>query len=243
MDIPEFILFLLLAATVTVLSYVFDMLFARILPGRFLYYTIRMPGIVLHELAHVIGCFVTGAAIKNVVFFSKDGGSVTYSKPQIPYLGTVIISTAPLILLPLFLVLLTVFFPFITGSPLSFDLPSLGSSSSPFILLGSVTVLFATNLFIRFNGWFLLYLYLCTTVILSIAPSRQDLTNAAAGIALIAAACLVVIVSGYAPLVTLLDRILSLIESIFTIGLIFEMVVALVMLPLVLIYCIIKNRR
>ena len=146
MDITGFLLFLLLAATVTLVSYAFDRISGLVLPVRFLYYTVRMPGVVLHELAHVAGCLITGAEIRNIVLFSKDGGSVTYAEPKIPVLGTVIISTAPLLLLPLVLALLTAVVPVLTGNSTVFALPSPDSSLSPALLFAAVSGLFISNL-------------------------------------------------------------------------------------------------
>ena len=82
-------------------------LWAAAIPVRIIYLFIRFPGVVLHECSHIIGCLVTGARIRKVVLFSKDGGSVTYSRPLLPYIGDVIISTAPLFLLPLALSFIT----------------------------------------------------------------------------------------------------------------------------------------
>ncbi len=240
MDIIDFAAFLLLAATVTLISYGFDRLYAQILPVRLLYYAIRMPGIALHELAHIAGCLVTGAEIRKVVLFSKEGGSVTYAEPKIPLLGTVIISTAPLLLLPLFLALLTWIFPIVFGSSLGLALPP-PDNGLPFTgITTTVGSLFYNNLIVRFNGWFFLYLYLCVTIILSLAPSSRDFTNAAIGIALIAAACLLIIMSGNGLAISLLDRILAPMAYAFTLGLIFEVVVAVVSLPFLIIYGIRK---
>lgn len=241
MDTTGYLTFLLLAATVTAASYVLDRLYAEVLPARFLYAAIRLPGIALHELAHVAGCLVTGARIRNVVLFSKEGGSVTYAGPKIPVLGTVIISTAPLLLLPLVLSLLTWTFSSFLGCSLAIPLPETGSSEAPFQLIATIASLFSENLVVRFNGWFLLYLFLCVSIILSLAPSRQDFANAAAGIALIALAGLIVIASGYTPAVTLLGRVLDLMAYPFMLGFIFEMIVAVVSLPLIIIYGIRNN--
>jgi len=241
MDITGFLAFLLLAATVTVISYGFDRLYADILPVRLLYYAIRMPGIVLHELAHTAACLVTGAEIRKVVLFSKEGGSVTYAEPKIPLLGTVIISTAPLLILPLFLSFLTELFPIAVGSSPGITLTNQAIGFTPYGIITTVTGLFITNLFVRFNGWFLLYLYLCTSIILSLAPSRQDFTNAAIGIILIAASCLLIIASGYGPANSLLDWILVPMSYAFTLGFVFEMVVAVVSLPLILFWGIRKG--
>ncbi|MCX6686921.1 MAG: M50 family metallopeptidase, partial [Methanoregula sp.] len=107
MDIAGFFNFIILALLVILVSVGLDRLYARIAPFRLFYYALRFPGVVLHEIAHVAGCLVTGAEIKKIVLFSETGGSVTYANPKIPLLGTVIISTAPLFVLPLTLAGLT----------------------------------------------------------------------------------------------------------------------------------------
>jgi len=236
MDIAEYLMFLILAATVVVISGLLDRLYAVILPARFLYYAIRFPGIVLHELAHVAGCICTGAKIRSVVLFSREGGSVTYTRPKIPMLGTVIISTAPLLLLPLVLSLLTWIFSTYLGCTLTIALPGSLNGDAAYGILATAAGLFSANLIAAFNGWFLLYLYLCTTIILSLAPSRQDLTNAAAGILLIAGCGLLVIFAGYAPATSLLGRVLGLMAYPFLLGLLFEIVAGVVALPLALLY-------
>lgn len=234
MDIAGYLYFLLFGATVVLISGFLDRLYAAILPARFLSSAIRMPGIVLHELAHIAGCLLSGAKIKDVVLFSQEGGSVTYVKPKIPILGTVIISTAPLILLPLVLALLTWIFSSWLGCTLVIILPESSSSEVVFPVFATVAGIFYTNIIAQFNAWFLLYLYLCITIILSLAPSRQDLSNAAIGILLIAAGGLLIVISAYMPAISLLSQILDLIFYPFILGLVFEIVAGVVALPLVI---------
>jgi hypothetical protein len=236
MDVIDFAAFLLLAATVTLISYGFDRFFAQVLPFRTLYFGIRIPGIILHELAHAVGCIITGAKIKKIILISKEGGSVTYEEPKIPLLGTVIINTAPLLLLPLFLVLLTWAFQTVIGGPATLSLPPPEGNPAFSVIVENVFSLFYNNLILTFNLWFLAYIFFCVSIVLSLAPSPHDLKNAAAGIALITITCLLIIVSGYAPAIDLLARILALVAYAFTIGLVFEMIVAVVSLPFLLIY-------
>jgi hypothetical protein len=130
------------------------------MPFRAIYLFVRLPGVVLHECSHIIGCLMTGARIRNVVLFSKDGGSVTYTRPLLPFIGDVIISTAPLFLLPLALSFITWVFGMFLGCVFPGFPATIGS---PEVLVDLVKVIFSTfsdNLLIRFNGWFFLYLYL-----------------------------------------------------------------------------------
>ena len=107
MEIGAFLIVIATGIAVMILSLLLDHLWAQVLPVRFLYYILRCPGVVVHECSHILGCILTGASIKKVVFFSKEGGSVTYTKPKIPVIGDVIISTAPLFVIPLVLFALT----------------------------------------------------------------------------------------------------------------------------------------
>ena len=130
----------------------------------------------------MLGCLLTGAKIRSVVFFSREGGSVTYSPPVIPVIGNMVISTAPLLCIPLLLTVCTWFFSTYLGCsfpelPLTFD-----SNDTIVVLGGGIIGTFTQNLVIHFNGWFLLYLYLVLSLILSVAPSMQDFRNAAFGI-------------------------------------------------------------
>ncbi len=176
---PETFLFILLTGIIVIaLSYSLDRLWAAAMPVRILYLFIRFPGIVLHECAHVTGCLLTGARIRNVVLFSQNGGSVTYTRPLLPYIGDVIISTAPLFLLPLALSFITGIFSAWLGCIFPV-FPPLVSADVLLDLMNAIAGTFSDNLITHFNGWFLLYLYLTTSLVLSIAPSTQDWKNAA----------------------------------------------------------------
>jgi hypothetical protein len=67
---------------------------------QYIYYLFLFPGVVFHEMAHIVGCLISGARIKSILLFSKTGGEVVHEKPAIPYIGIFLISI----------------FPFITGS-------------------------------------------------------------------------------------------------------------------------------
>lgn len=239
MDLPGFFSCVILAALVILISFGLDRLFAQVVPFRSLYYAIRLPGVVLHEIAHIAGCLMTGARIRKVVFFSKEGGSVTYAEPKIPILGTVIISTAPLFFLPLVLAGLTWIFgtylgcfvpPFVTlAGDLSAGIPD---------MIKTVMTIFSFNLFTRFNGWFFLYLYLCGSIVLSLAPSGQDFKNAALGIGSLLVLCLLIVKSGFEPGILLISLFVGPLVTALSIGCMFEMIAVLVALPFVLIYVV-----
>jgi len=236
MAIIGFPLILITGIIVMVLSYTLDHLWAAAMPARAIYLFIRLPGVVLHECAHILGCFLTGARIRKVVLFSSAGGSVTYSRPFLPYIGDVIISTAPLFLLPLALS----FISWIFGTYLGCAFPAVSSPLEfPEVMAGlasSISGTIADNLLSRFNGWFLLYLYLTISLVLSIAPSPQDLKNAAAGLLLLILAGVLVLWSGIPWAVSAISRLAGLLGYGFMLGLVYGLVALIASLPLLLWY-------
>lgn len=236
MDTSSFFPVIVTGIGLIALSYALDHLWAAAMPVRIIYLFIRFPGVVLHECSHIIGCLVTGARIRKVVLFSKDGGFVTYSRPLLPYIGDVIISTAPLFLLPLAL-------SFITGIFRTYAycvFPAFPAAiDSPEVVLEVVKAIagtFSENLLIRFNGWFLLYLYLTISLVLSVAPSLQDMKNAAYGVILLTLAGFLVIWSGIPSAVSILTGLLHLLSFGFTLGLVYGLVTLAVSMPLLFWY-------
>jgi len=57
-----------------------------------------VPGVILHECAHALGCIFTGAKIQRIRFFKRDGGDIMHSPSPIPIIGQLIISLMPLII-------------------------------------------------------------------------------------------------------------------------------------------------
>jgi len=230
----ESLSFLIVIATgiaVMLISTMLDHLWAQVSPLRIFYYLIRAPGVIVHECSHILGCLVTGAAITNVVFFSKDGGSVTYTRPKIPVLGDVIISSAPLFCIPLVLVGLTWCFSRFLGCTFPAFPVIIDSANTLHDLAAGIVALFTLNLVAAFHPWFLLYLYFTLSLVLSVAPSTQDLTNAAIGIVLIALFGLFIFLSAVSWAVGILWQITSVIGMAFTLGLTFGLIALVISLP------------
>ncbi|MGB7788658.1 M50 family metallopeptidase [Methanoregula sp.] len=236
MQVLSFLLLIAMGIAVMILSLILDYLWARVLPVRFLYYILRFPGVVVHECSHILGCLLTGAEVQKVVLFSEGGGSVTYARPKIPLLGDVIISTAPVFCIPLVLAFCTwVFaqylgciFPVFPFPPDSTNMPG-----------GAVTVIFRmfdANIVTRFDPWFILYLYLTLSLILSVAPSLQDLKNAAIGITLIVVAGILVYLSGIPAAISILDDLTYVIGTGFSLCLVPGMIALAVSLPAIIWY-------
>jgi hypothetical protein len=236
LNVTPFLLVVFMGILVILISRALDVIWARVIPIRIFYYAIRAPGVIVHECSHILGCLVTGAKVKNVVFFSEEGGSVTYSSPKIPYLGDVVISTAPLLCIPLVLAGCTWVFSQYLGCvfpplPMGVD-----STDALFGLCTGILSMFTWNLIVRFNPWFLLYLYLTLTLVLSLAPSTQDIKNAAIGIGIITLVGILILWSSLPLAVTILEGITRLIGIGFAFGLMFGIIALVISSPLMVWY-------
>ena len=231
--------FLVVIATgilVMLLSTALDRVWASVIPVRGIYYLIRAPGVVLHECSHILGCILTGAKIQKVVFFSEEGGSVAYARPLLPWLGDVIISTAPLFCIPIVLSGITWCFASYLGCIFPAFPPTMLSTSA-IQQMGMIIIdLFLKNLIYHQNWWFLIYLYLTISLVLSVGPSPQDLRNAAVGILLLALAGALVFWSGIPWAVGALSEITAIIGMGFSLGLAFGLIAAACSLPLIAVY-------
>ncbi|MCK9593903.1 MAG: metalloprotease family protein [Methanoregula sp.] len=232
----SFLVVIGLGILVILISRTLDILWAQVIPIRFFYYIVRAPGVIVHELSHVFGCLIMGAKVKNVVLFSEKGGSVTYSQPKIPFLGDVVIGTAPLLCIPLVLAGCTWVFSWYFGC--IFPVLPLGvDSTGDLFLLGiGVVGMFTRNLIVVFNPWFLLYLYITLTLVLSVAPSAQDIKNAAMGICIITLAGLLILWSSIPLAVSILAGIIRLISIGFVLGLSFGIIALIISFPLIILY-------
>jgi hypothetical protein len=238
MDIhaAPFLLVILTGIGLIGISLALDVLWARVIPLRSFYYFIRAPGVIVHECSHIFGCLITGAKVKKVVFFSEKGGSVTYTSSKIPYLGDVVISTAPLLCIPLLLAGCTWVFSRYLGCVFP-PLPmGIASTDALLGLCIGIIGMFTRNLIIQFNPWFLLYLYVTLTLVLSLAPSTQDMKNAAIGIGMITLVGILILWSNLSLAVTLLEEITRLIGIGFAFGLMSEIIALVISSPLMIWY-------
>ncbi|MCX6808948.1 MAG: M50 family metallopeptidase [Candidatus Berkelbacteria bacterium] len=134
------------------------------------YQIFLMPGIIIHELSHLIFCVLTGAKVVSVTLFDAEGGRVEHEKPKLPIIGQLLISFAP----------------FVIGVILIFVLASfLGLKGIDFLgLKTNITNIFGLALsflsalrITDWKTWVCLYLILAVSVTLS--PSKQDFKNIA----------------------------------------------------------------
>ncbi len=167
---------------VVALSALLARIWSRFLPPA-LYRTMLIPGVVLHELAHALGCLITFARIEKMNLFDADGGSVKHGPPRIPVFGPVIISFAPLIFGIIAVLLLNKFF----GQCKVFVWLQM--------LLDIFYALFARSSSSHSVGVFLkitLYIYMLINIAITLSPSRQDVKNCVIAFVVILAAVIAV---------------------------------------------------
>jgi hypothetical protein len=238
MDIhaEPFLMVILTGIGIVGISLALDHLWARVIPLRSFYYFIRAPGVIVHECSHILGCLITGAKVKKVVFFSQKGGSVTYTASKIPYLGDVVISAAPLFCIPLLLAGCTWVFSKYLGCVFP-PLPmGIASPDALFGLCTGIIGMFTQNLIVLFNPWFLVYLYVTLTLVLSLAPSTQDMKNAAIGIGMITLLGILILWSNLHMAVTLLEEITLFVGIGFAFGFMSEIIALVISFPLMVWY-------
>ncbi len=149
-------------------SFSIDYLLSHSLLGQ-RYRIFVAPGVIVHELSHAVFCVLTGAKITKISLFDKTGGYVEHRPSKIPILGQFLISFSPFafgLLIIYFLIL------------------RLGLSNANFSLLpfSPTELLVQTFAAVRQIGFFnsqnLVFLYLITSICVTMTPSWQDLANA-----------------------------------------------------------------
>jgi hypothetical protein len=231
-----FLTVIFMGIMVILISRILDILWAQVLPTRFLYSLLRAPGVIFHELSHVLGCIISGAKVKKVVYFSSKGGSVTYSSPKIPYIGDLVINIAPLFCIPLLLAGCTWIFSEYLGCVFPPMPIGVNSLDALFGVVTGILGMFTSNLIIRFNPWFLFYLYLNLTLVLSVAPSSQDVKNAAIGIGIITLSGILILWSSNPLAGSILEGFVYLISVGFSLGLLFGIIALVISAPLAILY-------
>ncbi len=231
-----FLLVILMGIIVILISRTLDILWAQFLTMRFFYSLLRAPGVIIHELSHVLGCMITGAKVKKVVYFSKSGGSVTYASPKIPYIGDLVINLAPLFCIPLILAGCTWIFSEYLGCVFPPMPGNVNSMDALFGIFTGILGIFTSNIIIRFNPWFLVYLYLTLTLVLSVAPSNQDIKNAAIGIGIVTMVGMLIVWSSNPLAGSILEGFVYFLSIGFSLGLVFGIIALVISIPLIILY-------
>jgi hypothetical protein len=89
---------------------------------------------------------------------------------------------------------------------------------------------------VHFNAWFLVYLYIVLSLILSAAPSMQDFKNASIGICILAIAGLIILWSQVPWAVSILTEITRIMGMGFALGLGFGLIALVLSSPLLILY-------
>jgi len=139
---------------------------------KIVYYLILFPGVVLHELSHLLFCLLTGTKITDVSLFfpqrKEDGslelGHVAHESRWGPV--NAVLGLAPLILLPFALLVITHFL-----TPVSFS--DIFNTSAKLWLLEIFSLEFVTQHPLKAAAWF----YLALSIALATIPSRADLKS------------------------------------------------------------------
>lgn len=146
-----------------VCSYLINWLLVRSIIRKW-YRLFVAPGVVVHELSHAAGCLMTGSQITEINFWKASGGHVKHLASHDPLKR--LISDPMIALAPIW---------------------------GTFIILGLLTWLMMPELFevlqsrdysylseaINFTSWqSLVYLYLTTSLLATIAPSKTDMNYA-----------------------------------------------------------------
>jgi len=77
-----FVSVILMGIIVILISRTLDVLWAQVIPMRFLYSLLRAPGVIIHELSHVLGCLISGAKVKKLNIKTKKGNFELLIKPR-----------------------------------------------------------------------------------------------------------------------------------------------------------------
>lgn len=164
--IMELGLCLLVVLTV---AFIIDKLLAGSILGK-KYRIFVAPGVILHEAAHALFCLLTGARIKSVSLFDKEGGSVEHEQSKLPVLGPVLISLAPLAA-----GIIVIYF---LSSKLGIRENELNLANFRLQeLVEHFQKLVRSIDFSDYKNWIVLYLAL--SIVVTMTPSKQDLKNIA----------------------------------------------------------------
>lgn len=155
---------------ILILSLCIDFFMSRSMFGRGYRFFVA-PGIIVHELSHALMCLLTGAKIRSVSLFEKNGGSVEHTKSKIPIIGSILISMAPI-----FIGSFVIFFlSKIAGMDRLSVSFSEGFTSNFGQIVDNIKQIILSLDFHNTKTWILLYLVL--SVAITMAPSKQDFRN------------------------------------------------------------------
>ncbi len=167
-EIKDYRMILLIALILTIIitSYVINAILLLSVGG--VYRVFVAPGVIVHEMSHALGCVLTGAKIKSIEVFKKEGGEVKHTQPKIPIIGQIIISLAPFVVGFLAIYFLA---KVIGVKPIEADFMRNLSSDTVLSLWKAVKGIEYQEL----KSW--LALYLIISIAVTMTPSTRDLRN------------------------------------------------------------------
>ncbi len=148
------IAFFMLLFLIIILSFLLEKIWIKILQKSYPY--LLIPGVAIHELSHLLACYLTRAKVYRTKIISRRGGYIEHGKSKIPIIGSIIISFAPIVggIISVFIVIFLLDFPVI------------------------IDKYFLNLLLILVQSWqFWLGFYLITAILITLIPSWQDLKN------------------------------------------------------------------
>ncbi len=168
------------------------------------YSLIVFPGVVIHELSHLLACILTLAKVKEVKLFSFKGGYVRHQKPKIPIIGVPLISFFPVIGGALALIFIY--------KVIGFNLPQFSLSIS---FIRSFQSVFVVN---WQNYIFWIAIYLSISIIMSITPSKKDMRNSLFALLILFVLITILIEMGVVQSLNFLNPIINVIAFSLTVG-------------------------
>jgi hypothetical protein len=156
-------------------SYLINWLLARSIIWKHYRFFVA-PGVVVHELSHALGCIVMGAQITDINFWKANGGHVEHYPPKAKLIGEAIIALAPIWGTLALLAVLT-----------KLLVPNAFLYASTFNAQGIIE---SFNWF-SWQSW--LYIYLVTSLMATIAPSKTDMRYALASLVILTLALTVLL--------------------------------------------------
>lgn len=157
--------------------------------GKAVYLCVSFPGTVVHELSHLAGCLMTRTRVREIRLFSPrtEGdrfvlGSVSHDRPRGP-LSSFIIGTAPFWGGAVVLWLATTLLMPQTSAAVQLSLSVDGAASALGAFITSIVEMARALVAPDWRAW--LVLYLLISIPTHLAPSTEDLRNAAWGIVIV----------------------------------------------------------
>lgn len=186
-------------------SYLINWLLVRSIIRRYYRFFVA-PGVIVHELSHALGCLLTGSPIVEINFWKASGGHVKHLQPTDPFrrlINDPIIALAPI--WGTFAVLAGLTWLMVPDLFRLIAFPDLGT------VMSSID-------FRAANSW--LYLYLVTSLLATIAPSRTDMMYALASLVVLT---LLLVLLAFVPGATdQLERLIGFLKpfAYFSLGII-----------------------